>query len=206
MKNKNPAYIIIILTFALLLFLTSCRRSINNISTEIELDNGETGILAGNNAVDFYFYYPENWAIQRDDAMITISVSDGDRLETNINDPVSGEVLAIPLKPNIIATVFGLPDGQYKTAGEYWDNYAVLLLEGTFPGFEIESAGNLTVDGADAKKYTYTATLLDMKYKVSQIIFFKNRQVYTLQYTSTENKYDTYEKVLDTVAETFKFK
>jgi len=205
-KIKKAGYIIIILVTALI--FSSCQDSMRTVSTEIELEDGSgTGILASNNAVDFYFYYPANWIMHRNDLMIMVYVNDEDVLESNAAEGISDEPLAFMTKPNISAFVFSLLEG-YDTIDDYWNNFAVPSLEDVFQ--DISSAVvqelTLTVDDIPAKKYTYTAASIGINYKFSQIIFFRNRQVYTLTYTATENKFDAYAAALDTVAETFTFK
>jgi len=200
-KNKKFGYIIIIL--ALILLLSSCR-SDRTLSTDIDLGD-ETGILATNNAVDFYFYYPANFVLHKNDLMIMVYVNDEDILETDRTEPSSGEYLTFMTKPNISASVFSLLEA-YETIDDYWDNFAVPSLEGVFQNVSGDAAAELEVAGIPAKKYTYTMSSAGMSMKISQIIFFRNRQVYALTYTASENKYDTYVKALDTIAETFAFR
>lgn len=184
-KLKITAYIIFILTLALI--FSSCQsETTEGIASATELTDGTKVKLANNDAVDFYFYYPENWIISRDDLMLTIYAND---LELT--------------RPNISAWAF-TPDvsAAYKTIDAYWKEFAVPELEVIFPDIEKAVVQERTVDGVAAKKYTYTG----MGYKISQIVVLKNRQVYILTYTATEDKYDTHSEVLDIVADTFKFK
>ena len=204
--NKFIKLTCFVMILMFVLVFSACQNNtIDNISTEIELEDGSgTGILAENDTVDFYFYYPENCVIHRNDAMIMIYTIDEDILQTNKKDASSGDDLFLKTKPNLSATVFALPNGKYETINDYWNDFALPSFEGLFQ--EMESEEDLTVDGVDAKKYTYTLSISGMKYKFSQIIFFNKRQVYTLTYTATEAKYSSYINVLNTVAETFKFK
>ena len=203
--NKLKKYAYITMAVALTLIFTSCRPAVDNISTEAELKNGGTGILADNSAVDFYFYYPENWTIHRNDAMIIIQTNDADTLETDVPEGVSGEPLAYMTAPNISAQVFSLLE-SYATVEDYWVNFAAPSLRQVFQNVGPEAAEELTVGGAAAKKYTYTLSLSGMDFKQSQIIFFRGRQVYSIIYTATEDKYDGYAEALGAVADTFVFK
>lgn len=207
-KFKNPAYIIIILifTFVFLLALSSCQPNIENVSTEIELDSGEPGILAENKAVDFYFYYPENWILDKNAAMISIYVNDPEVLAMDTTAPDSGDNIPTMIKPNLSAWAVGLPNGMYKTVEEYWENLVVPSRGEIFKDIVNEPAEGLTVDGIPAQKYIYTFSSAGVKYKIAEVVFFKGRQVYTLTYTSAEDRFDKYSAVLDTAAETFKFK
>jgi hypothetical protein len=180
-----------ILTLTLL--FSSCQTdntADGDIPATMDLQDGTTVKLANNKAVDFYFYYPQNWVFpnSRDDLMITIYVN-----EANMT------------KPNISAWVF-TPAFSYESIDEYWNDFAVPDLEGIFPDVGSAEAQELTLDGIAAKKYTYTRSSADTNYKISQIVALRNTQVYVLTYTATEDKYDTYAKVLDVVVETFKFK
>ena len=203
-RLKNPVYFIIIILTCVLLF-SSCNNTIKNVSTEIPWDDG-TATLIHNNAVDFYFYYPENWIIDRNDAMITVYLNVEEVLEMDKQEPISNENFIVRMKPNLSATVFAFPAGKYNTVDEYWKNYGKPGYEEIFQDVESESEEDLTIDGASAKKYTFTLSLSGMKYKISQVIFFNRNQVYALTYTATENKYSTHINVLNTAVETFKFK
>jgi len=196
-----------LIIFAVIIFaliLPSCQPTVNDISTELALDDGSMALLAGNSAVDFYFYYPENWTIHRNDAMIIIQTNDTETLLTDIPEGISGEPLAYMTAPNISAQVFSLLE-NYAAIDDYWNNFAAPTLGQIFT-LGPDAAEELTVGGEPAKKYTYTLSLSGMDFKQSQIIFFRQRQVYALIYTATEDKYDTYAGALDTAAETFVFK
>ena len=61
--------------------------SIENLPTETELGmGGEIGVLAHNNVLDFYFYYPENFTLDKNAAMISVFIYDQDVLESDISD------------------------------------------------------------------------------------------------------------------------
>ena len=202
-KLKKTAFLIIILIFVL--FCSSCAREVKNIPTETILENGEPAVLANNSAVDFYFYYPENWIIDKNAAMITIYFESAEILKTDI-ELSGGENVNIMSKPNISANVLALEYGSYKTVEDFWANFALPQFEKLYDDMEFEPTEDLIVDGVLAKKYTYTCFLWDMKYKISQIIFINKSRVYTLIYTTTEPAYEKYIDVLNTAVETFKFK
>ncbi|MCL1793978.1 MAG: hypothetical protein FWG34_08920 [Oscillospiraceae bacterium] len=193
--------------FAMLaLLFSSCgERAVKNIPTETIFDDG-TAALAENDSVDFYFYYPENFTMQRNDAMITVYINDSEIIQIEALDPGSAENFKIETKPNLSATVFALPEGKYETIEKYWNEFGLPSYETVFQDLEGEPEETLTIDGVEAKKYTYTLSVAGMKYKISQIVFFKKRQVYTLTYTATETKYETHANVLQIAAETFRFK
>jgi hypothetical protein len=203
-KLKKIACLIIILLFVLL--FSACGREVKLIPTETILENGETGTLANNNAVDFYFYYPENWIIDKNDAMINIYINDAVIIESDIKEPGTNENLAYMFKPSLSATVYYLPEGKYSNVDEYWRDLGIPSFEKIFQDIKKEADEELKIDGVSAKKYSFTCSLSGMEYKISQIILINKSKVYTLTYTSTEKNYDKYLNILDTAAETFKFK
>lgn len=137
--------------------------------------------------------------------MITIYINDPSTLQTNLTEGVLGEPLAFMTTPNISAQVFSLLEG-YETIDDYWKQFAAPSFRQIFDEISDEAEEELLVDEIPAKKYTYAFSLSDMDYKISQIVFLKNRQVYTLTYTAIGEKYDTYINVLENAAKTFKFK
>ena len=207
-NRKTKVKIILVLNSVLIILLFSaCGNDVSNISTEKDLGGGETGTLASNNAVDFYFYYPVNWTLHRNDSMITVQTTDSEVFESDALEGISGEPLVFTTAPNISAWAFILLE-DYATVEEYWENFGAPSMQGIFQDISDAESEDLVITGENipAKKYTYTLSSAGMGYKISQIIFFKNRQIYLITYTATENKYDAYAKVLGTVAETFEFK
>jgi hypothetical protein len=205
-KSRIYAFLTILTVGLCALFFSSCQnKTIKNIPTETIFDDG-TALLAENDTVDFYFYYPENFIMHRNDAMITVYINDPGILPIDASEPGSEEKFKIETKPNLSATVFSLPEGKYDTIDKYWNDFGLPSFETVFEDLDAEPDETLTIDGVEAKKYTYTLSVAGMKYKYSHIIFFNRRQVYTLTYTATENKYDTYANVISIAAETFKFK
>ena len=206
LNKKNFTAILLVLIILILFSASSCGGNIQNISTEIEIDGG-TGILADNNVVDFYFYYPENFTLDKNAAMISVYIIDQEVATMDKVDLESNENYSVLTNPNLSATVFALPpDGRYQTVEKYWENYAMPFYQTTFQNIQVDTAEDLTVGDLAAKKYTYTADLAGMTYKYAGVIFFRDRQVYTLTYTSTPQKFDKYINVLDTAVETFTFK
>ena len=207
--------------------ISSCTQEIKNISTDTTLSDGSTGALANNKAVDFYFYYPENCVLIKNDAMIMVYVPDskvvqsttaqnsadstgssGSVSETQTVPAASFDGVAFPVGPNLSATVFGLPEGKYSDAMDYWNNYALPGYEIIYQNIQFDPAEpeDVTLDGISGKKYTFTAGMAGIPLKISQVVFFNRNQVYSLIYTSTPDKFDQYANILTTAVETFKFK
>ena len=204
-KLKKISFFAIISVFILLLFFSSCQNKIENIPTEIIQEDGGTVLLAENSVIDFYFYYPQNWKIDRSEAMISIYIEDAELLKSDIELSKDENAQYIG-KPNLLANFYNIESGTYQTAEEFWTAFALPQYESLYQDLEIVSAEDLTVDKIPAKKYTYTCSLTGMKFKNSQVIFIKNNKVYVLLYTATENQHSKYINVLDKAAETFKFK
>jgi hypothetical protein len=137
--------------------------------------------------------------------MITVYTSDPTTLQTNLTEGISGEPLAFMTAPNISAQVFSLLEG-YESIDDYWIYFAAPSFRQIFDEVSDEAEEELSVDGVPAKKYTYALSLSGMDYTISQIVFLKNNQVYTITYTAIAEKYDSYVNVLENAAQTFKFK
>ena len=195
---------LLILAVVFLLILSSCSpREPGNIAAEIADDNGDIFRLANNNAVDFYFYYPENFIIDKNAAMISVFISDpdfiGDDLET-------GAVFEAPVNPNLSAFVFSMGADNYDNATQYWDEYMKPSYSETFKDIFIESGEDIEIAGLNGRKYIYTMSVGGLEYKFAQVLFIKNREVYTLTYTATPEKFDKHSRVMDVVVDTFEFK
>jgi len=156
-------------------------------------EQGSRFLLAQNHAVDFYFYYPENFILDINAAMISLFMSDPEFAEFG------------PVNPNLSVTVFSRA-GDLATAQEWWEQYVLLELSEVFQDIFIESEDNIEIDGIPGRKYVYTFTLGGQNYRQAQIIFFRSSEVYKLVYTATANRFSAHLNVLDAVAETFKFK
>ena len=195
---------LLILAVLFLLILSSCSpREPENIITEITDDNGDIFRLANNNAVDFYFYYPENFVIDKNAAMISVQVSDPDFIESELE---SGAVFEAPVTPNLSAFVFSMGANNYDNAAQYWDEYMKPSYGEIFKDILIESGEDIEIAGFNGRKYIYTLSIGGFEYKIAQALFIKNREVYTLTYTATPEKFDKHSRVMDVVIDTFEFK
>jgi len=165
-------------------------------------ESGEIYKLANNQAVDFYFYYPENFILDKDAVMINIFIND---LETIKNELETGAVLDVHINPNLSAYVHSTQE-EYADVSQYWEEYMKPSLGLIFQDILIESGEDIEIAGIPGKKYVYSYALGGYEYKQAQVIFFKDREVYTLTYTATPSKFEKHSSVLDIVTETFAFK
>jgi len=191
-----------ILAVLFLLILSSCTREPENIELDLVTESGEIFRLANNEAVDFYFYYPENFILDKNAVMISIFINDTERI---VNELDTGTNLPVYVNPNLSAYVFSLID-DYADAEQYWNEYARPALSEVFRDIFIESSENIEIAGISGRKYIYSAFLGGQEYKQAQVIFFKDREVYTLTYTATPDRFDRHSRVLDIVVDTFAFK
>ncbi|GHV13188.1 hypothetical protein FACS1894219_07600 [Clostridia bacterium] len=207
---RKKIFIAFILLIAV--FVSSCSPG-ENLSTETEY-GGAKGILANNDVVDFYFYYPPDFTLDKNAAMISVYIGDQEIVRTDITgsvDPTaesgaSDNTYAIAVNPNISATVFTLSDNSGGTPQEYWDITALPMLERTFADFKLIATEDAVVDECEAKIFTYEGNIAGIAYKYAQAVFVNKGQVYTLTYTSSPAKFEDYSSALEMAVNTFKFK
>jgi hypothetical protein len=196
--NKANKYLIFILACILCLpVLVSCQPS------ELEVSTAD-GTLAANDIADFTFYYPSEFTLDKNASMISVYASDNELVQTDIED--NGEAYHALVHPNFSAAVSAFEGELYESVDDYWERGCVPMMKSTFSGFEISDRQDLTIDGSEAKRYDYTATLAGMEFKYSQILLLRGKNLYMLTYTSTPQKFDKYVTVLDTAIRTFRFK
>ena len=185
------------------LALSGCApREPANIAAEFITADGETLWLATNEAVDFYFYYPENFIMDKNAAMISIFISDHELIENELGPEI---YQSLYINPNLSVTVFTLRGG-HANAEQYWSEYVLPSLNEVFSDLFIESSEDIEIAGIVGRKYVYTMSLSGQEYRQAQVIFFRNNEVYHLTYTATPARFDRHSRVLDIVVETFAFR
>ncbi|HAN21303.1 MAG: hypothetical protein A2Y15_07325 [Clostridiales bacterium GWF2_36_10] len=162
---KKILAIIIALTS---LFLTACDDTVN--SDEAMPKNT---IKADNEAVDYYFYYPKTWELDRNDGMISI------RYNTSTNSTTQ--------KYASISVSSYTTD---KLANDYWQDYADDISK-TFHEYELLKEEETKLDEVVATRKEYTGKLSDVKYKFAQVICVRKGTVYLLTLTAAEEDFDT---------------
>ena len=192
----------ILLILLLISILGGCTRAPDNIAADFVDDNGEIFKLANNQAVDFYFYYPENFIIDKNTVMISMFIND---TETVIIEHETGEDMHVYVNPNLSASVYSMQE-LYESAEQCWESYVKPSLSAGFNNINIESSEDIIIAGISGRKYIYTASLGGQDYKYAQVIFLRSREIYTLIYSATPNRFEKHAGVLDVVTETFAFK
>lgn len=194
---------LIMLAGLLVLILSSCSMpEAENVVMEITDAAGNRFLRAQNQAVDFYFYYPENFILDINAAMISIFISNPEWVD---NDLETGRTLAFPVNPNISVTVFSRR-GDIETAQQWWDEFVMPALGEIYQDMEIESSEDIIVAGYRGRKFVYSYTLGGREFRQAKVIFFRNNNVYHMIYTATASRFNTHLEVLGVVIETFAFR
>lgn len=157
-----------------------------------DLNQPANTLKAENKAVDYYFYYPDDWQLDRNDGMISIKY----------NTSQSSKVESYA---SISVTTFNLPD-QNQSVKEYWEKVYQPNLETTFQNFQIFDDKEITLDNVVASRKGYSASLNNVSYKFVSVICIRYGYVYLITFTAHESDYDKTIGALDTVISNFHFK
>lgn len=133
---------------------------------------------------DFDLYVPQNWTEDVSTGMVSAYYSAG--------DPTNVSVMA-----------WGLEYSD-MTIDMWWqDNKADL--ETVFSGVEYGEEKSAVLDGRDAMRYEYKASLGEKTYKYIQVAAIKNEAVYLITYTAPEVTYEAHLEDFDGIVENFRF-
>ncbi|MBQ7600357.1 MAG: hypothetical protein IJU57_06785 [Clostridia bacterium] len=126
---------------------------------------------AYSDADSFRFYIPEKWT--KDEGQDSVGAYYSNK------DPSSVSVLAWDLQhtDDTVDTWWEINEQDLKTV---------------FSDYELVSQENTTVDGKYARKYIYTATMGQNKFKFLQVAFVNSAVVYLFTYTSKESTFDSH--------------
>ncbi len=177
-KKLKRLFLVVLLIFT----LVSCSKEESNIP--------EGMAYSENGAVDYYFYYPEEWTLDRNDGMVSVYANEKDH-------------------SNVSVTTFAAPDtvtsvDGYISMGE--TNY-LEHLKSNFTDLEMLSDGEeTTLGGVPARQYVFTATVAGDEYKFRQIIAFRYGYIYIFTYTSTLDAFDTHTDDVNSIVKEFTFK
>ena len=169
----------------------------------IELSTDD-GTLANNEIIDFYFYYPSNWKLDKNAAMVSVYFPELSEEETDM--PYDDGSFGVLIQPNLSATVMGLPAGAFTDADDYWENGFLPPMQGLFTDIEVTGVYDVELNGVAGKLYDYTAKLTGVTFSYSQVMVLNRGMVYTLTYTSKPVFHEKYMIALDTAIRTFTFK
>ncbi len=79
-------------------------------------------------------------------------------------------------------------------------------LQKLIPNFTEVSNETIQINGIDAQKLIYKGTQGDVKLQREQVYLIKNKVVYIITYTATEDTFDEYIKDVDTTIRSLEFK
>ena len=105
--------------------------------------------------------------------------------------------------PNVSVTCYS-PDKDYKVA----EFYELIELEYKKAGYKFvaEDPQKITVAGRDSVSFDYMVEQGGKNYKLRQIIIGYNSLMYSITYTATEDKFDTYLGDLQKIVDSFRFR
>ena len=138
-------------------------------------------VLASNEDADYCLYVPDEWVVDFTTAAAGAYYSK--------SDPSSVSVMAWNL------------EYSDSSLDDWWSaNKEDIAM--VFSDVEVVSEENTTLDELYAKRYVYTATLGENRYKFLQEACIKNGYVYVFTYSSIEDNYDAH---MDEVEEILSF-
>lgn len=176
---------------AMLLALTALLLSACSNDTTADESMPENTNKTVNEAVDYYFYYPKAWELDRNDGMISI--------KSNMSTIASQQSFA-----SISVTSYNLPDPK-QLVDTYWEKYSEDI-SATFNEYEFLNEEKIELDKIVAARYEYTGKLSGNKYKFSQVICIRNGIVYLVTLTAKEADFDKTVIDFEKVIEYFHFK
>ncbi len=145
---------------------------------------------AGNDAVDYFFYYPDNWTVDRNDAMISIRY---DASPSNTFERYA----------SISVISFTLVDPQ-QVVNEYWEEYEDDLAE-TYSDYELLKSEETELGGVIAARKEYTGGLGGTTYNFVQVVCIRNGVVYLVTFTASREDYSKTISAMETVISNFHF-
>ncbi len=184
--KKTLRILTLLLALSLLFSLAACSKS------DPEVPEGF--LLAQNEGADYYFYYPENWLLDRTDAGMTSTFVS----ETDFS--------------NVSVTAFTF-SGQYTSLEQYAEEYYLKQFTDNFNNLEVErnqdgslKRSHLKIDERDAVVFQYKATFAGEEYTFRAWLISDSGYVYTVLYTAKTEVYETHLPYAERIAENIRFK
>jgi len=179
MFKRIAAFIIAALTVVTL--FSSC----GGKDDENELPEGF--LMATNDAVDYYFYYPAGWTLDKNDGMISAYASE--------QDPATLSV-----------TTFNAPS-DFENLDKYFNETYEELFKANFGDAAYTEKGTeILLEKYPAYRCQFVSDIAGGKYKFMQVMSVKGGYIYLITYTSSEENYDKYYDDMVKAVEYFKFK
>ncbi len=142
-------------------------------------------VMASNEDADYCLYVPEDWTVDFSTAAVGAYVSQ--------SDPSSVSVMAWEL------------EYTDSTLEDWWEINKTDI-ELVFSDVEVISEDNTAMDEIYAKRYVYSASLGENRYKFLQQAVIRGGEVYVFTYTSLEDNYDTHIEEVEDILGFFIFK
>ena len=176
---------------ALLMLVAMCACSESG-SDEVEAPSGF--LTAENDKTDYYFFYPAEWILDRNDAgMTSVYVSDKDFTNVSINTFTAS--------------------AEYPSLVDYVEKYYFKQFEGNFNNLEIEKNQDgslkrsvLKIDSFDAIAVNYTATFSGEDYSFRAWFVSKGGYIYSILYTAKADLFEAHFDEATAIAENIKFR
>lgn len=152
--------------------------------------------------VNFKFYVPENWIVDAQSGFVSAKHSD--------SDPSNISVMVFSISESILKYHDQVKKEYEGEETELWliessFRYYIDGIKEIYKDYELESSSSTLLDKRPAKKYIYTAKLLENEYKYLQVFCKKNNEIYLITFTTTANKFDSHIKTVEKMLEYFKF-
>ncbi len=149
----------------------------------------------GNDAVQYTFFYPEEWEIVRDTG--TIELKFDCNQSTAVAEYATISVVAFELSGNDVE----------MTALDYWNEKYKSEVEGLYDNFEIENENGeeLSLDETPAVELIYSGDINEHKYYCEQVICIRYGTVYIITLVVPDENKEFVADALDVVIKDFKF-
>ncbi len=183
----------ITLAIALLMLLTLCACGDDETVTPDGMK--AAGKASGNDAVQYSFFFPEEWKMIRDSGTIEL------QFDCNDSDAVAEYA-------TITFHAFDLKSDEVDMkAREYWNSRHKEELKGIYTDFEILNGegDEVKLGGTVALKLKYKGKINDHSYYNEQVICCRNGSVYFVTLVVPEENKDKVKGSLDRVIKDFEF-
>lgn len=148
---------------------------------------------AGTEGVEYRFFYPDTWLLDRHDpGMTSVYFSDTDF-------------------SNVSVTVF-VPTERYESASQYAQSYYFEHLQGTFPNVTPERNQDgsykfhtVTIDGVEGARADYAATVDGTEFAFRSYFVLYNGNIYTVTYTAKRDLFDSHTDAVQGMIEQMRF-
>ncbi|MBQ9429305.1 MAG: hypothetical protein IJU41_07170 [Clostridia bacterium] len=170
--------ICILLCAAALLLLAACGES-GTLSAPYGFS-----LVSDTKIVDYALFVPSTWTVDKQGGITAAYYSE--------LDPTS-----------ITVTLYALPEGVSDLDG-YW-NYYLDSSKDVYGAPEDLVTENVTLDGYEARQYTYSLSFGGDVYKFMQTVCLRGGGVYVITYASTAENFERHYKDVETTLGAFTF-